>query len=76
MKLTVVRAIPMTLLVALACFALSGVSRFKNAHHGVDAVIGGAVWLGFLLAALALIVLVAVALYRHRSRRGTTAVRA
>ena len=66
MKLTVVRAIPIVLAIALAAFFVSGVHRFKNAHHGLDAVIGEAAWLGFLIAALALIVLTAVALHRRR----------
>lgn len=67
-KLTVVRPIPVALAIALVAFVLSGVPRFKNAHHGVDAVIGEIVWLGFLIAALATLVLVAVALYRRRRR--------
>jgi hypothetical protein len=65
-KLTVFRAIPVALVIALAALFLSGVHRFKNAHHGLDAVVGEAAWLGFLLAALAVIVLVAVALHQRR----------
>ena len=76
MKLTVVRAIPLALVVAVAAFVLSGVPRFKNAHHGLDAVVGAAAWLGFLIAALATLVLVAVALYRRRSNRATTTAHA
>jgi len=67
--LTVSRAIPLTLVAAAGLFGLSGVHRFENAHHGTDAVIGQAAWLGFLIAALATIVLVAVALYRRRKLR-------
>jgi hypothetical protein len=66
MKLTVVRAIPIALAIAIAGFFVSGVHRFKNAHHGLDAVVGEAAWLGFLISALALIILVAVALHRRR----------
>jgi uncharacterized membrane protein SirB2 len=66
MKLTVVRAIPIVLAIALAAFFVSGVHRFKTAHHGLDAVVGEAAWLGFLIAALAVIVLAAVALHRRR----------
>ena len=66
MKLTVVRAIPIAFAIALAAFVVSGIHRFKHAHHGVDAVVGEAAWLGFLIAALAVIVLVAVALHRRR----------
>ncbi|MGH2932936.1 MAG: hypothetical protein ACRDL2_00260 [Gaiellaceae bacterium] len=66
MKLTVVRAIPLVLAIAIAAFFVSGVHRFKEAHHGFDAVVGEAAWLGFLVAALALIILVAVALRRRR----------
>jgi hypothetical protein len=75
-KLTIARAIPLTLVVAVAAFILSGVPRFKNAHHGVDAVVGQVVWLGFLIAALATVVLVGVALYRRRSSRTATTARA
>lgn len=76
MKLTVVRAIPLTLVIAVAAFVLSGVPRFKNAHHGLDAVVGEIAWLGCLVAALATLVLAAVALYRRRSNRATTTARA
>jgi hypothetical protein len=72
MKLTVVRAIPLALVLALAALFLSGVHRFKTADHGVDAVVGETAWLCFLLAALALIVLVTVALYRRGSRQRAT----
>jgi hypothetical protein len=71
-KLTVVRAIPIALVIALAALFVSGVHRFKTAHHGLDAVVGEAAWLCFLLAALSLIVLVAVALFRRVSRRHAT----
>lgn len=74
MKLTVLRAIPIALVIALAALFVSGVHRFKTAQHGLDAVVGEAAWLGFLLAALALIVLVAVALYRLVSQRRTTTI--
>ena len=69
MKLTVVRAIPVALAIAIGALFLSGVHRFKTAHHGLDAVVGEAAWLGFLIAALAVIVLVAVAIYRQRVNR-------
>lgn len=75
MRLTVVRAIPFTLVVAVAAFVASGVPRFKNAHHGIDAVVGEIVWLGFLIAALATLVLVGVALYRRGRRSSTAAAR-
>jgi hypothetical protein len=71
-KLTVLRAIPIALVIALAALLLSGLHRFKTAHHGLDAVVGETAWLCFLLAALALVVLVAVALYRRLSRQRTT----
>ena len=72
MRLTVVRAIPVALAIAIAALFLSGVHRFKTAHHGLDAVVGEAAWLGFLIAALTVIVLVAVALYRRVRRRRAT----
>jgi hypothetical protein len=65
-KLTVVRAIPIALAIAIAGLFVSGIDRFKNAHHGLDAVVGEAAWLGFLIAALAVIVLTAVALHQRR----------
>jgi len=68
-KLTVVRAIPIALAIALAALFISGIHRFKTAHHGLDAVVGETAWLGFLIAALALIVLLAVAGYRRATRR-------
>lgn len=69
MKLTVVRAVPLALAVAVAALLVSGVPRFKDATHGVDYVVGETAWLGFLAAALAVIVLVAVALTRVIARR-------
>lgn len=76
MKLTVARAIPLTLVTAVAAFVLSGVPRFKNAKHGLDYVVGEIVWLGFLVAALALLILVAVAAARLTSRRRSVPTRA
>ena len=75
MKLTIVRSIPVVLVAALVLFALSGVPRFRDAHHGLDYVIGEIVWLGFLIAALAAVVLSAVAFYRREAcrRRATPA---
>jgi hypothetical protein len=67
-KLTFVRAIPATLILAGCTFVLSGVPRFKNARHGADAVVGEVAWLGFLIAVLATLVLIAVALYGRRGR--------
>lgn len=72
MKLTVVRAIPVALAITIGALFLSGVHRFKTAHHGLDAVVGETAWLGFLIAALAVIVLVAVALHRRLSSRRAT----
>jgi hypothetical protein len=74
-KLTVARAIPLTLVIAVAAFVLSGIPRFKNADHGLDAVVGETVWLGFLIAALTTLVLIAVALYRRRARSRTATAR-
>lgn len=76
MKLTILRAIPLALVAATAALVLSGVPRFKNAKHGIDYVIGEIAWLGFLIAALALVVLVAIAVVQLISRRRATAARA
>lgn len=75
MKLTVLRAIPPVLVVAIAAFMVSGIPRYKNAKHGVDYVVGEVVWLGFLVAALALVVLVGIAGYRYVTARRATAAR-
>lgn len=73
MKLTVVRAIPLALVVAIGAFVVSGVPRFKNGKHGLDYVVGEIAWLGFLVAALSLVILVAVAVARLISRRRSIA---
>jgi len=73
MKLSVVRVIPIVFVIGLVAFLLSGVSRFKNAKHGFDYVVGDIVWFGFLVAALTLIVLVSVTLFRTVSNRRSTA---
>lgn len=72
MNLTVIRAIPLVAALGLAAFLTSGVGRFKNATHGFDYVVGEIAWLGFLAAALALVVLAAVAVYRRAARRRPT----
>jgi len=54
-----------------ALLALSGI--FRNAKHGVDWVLGGVGWLGFLLCTLTLIVLALVALGRTVLRRTSAA---
>lgn len=76
MKLTVPRTIPLTFLVAIAGLVLSGIPRFKNAHHGINYVVGEIAWLGFLAATLATLVLAGIAIYRHRTRRGSAAASA
>jgi len=68
-KLTVNRAIPVVLVLDVAALLLSGVGRFKDAKHGVDLVLGDIFWLGFLVGALAVIVLATVALVRTLARR-------
>jgi hypothetical protein len=76
MKLTVLRAIPLVLVTAVAALVVSGVPRFKNAKHGFDYVVGEIAWLGFLVAALSLLILVAVAVGRLISRRRSVPARA
>jgi hypothetical protein len=73
MKFTVLRAIPLVIVAAVAALVLSGVPRFKNATHGFDYVVGEIAWLGFLVAALSLLILVAVAAARLISRRRSVA---
>lgn len=69
MKVTLNRLIPLVLVLDVALFAVSGISRFKNASHGIDAVIGEIAWLGFLAGVLALIALVITALKHNRRDR-------
>lgn len=76
MKLTLVRTIPFTLAVAIAAFAVSGIPRFRDARHGSDLVVGDIAWFGFLVAALATLVLTAVAVYRRRRRGAASTARA
>jgi len=52
-------------------FALGGV--FQHSKHGVEWVLGGIGWFGFLLCVLTLIVLALVALGRGVLRRTSTA---
>jgi hypothetical protein len=54
-----------------ALLVLSGI--FKNAKHGIEWVLGGVGWFGFLLCVLTLIVLALVALGRGVLRRTSTA---
>lgn len=69
MKLTAHRTIPAALAVAVAAFLVSGIPRFKNAHHGLDAAIGEIVWIVFLAGLAAAVVLAAIALARTRRAR-------
>jgi hypothetical protein len=46
-------------------FALSGIPAFRDAKHGVNDVIGGIGWFGFLLTTLVLIVFSAALLVRR-----------
>ena len=52
-------------------FALSGI--FQSSKHGVEWVLGGIGWFGFLLSVLVLIVLALVALGRGVLHRTSTA---
>jgi hypothetical protein len=69
MKLSIYRAIPLVLALDVAALLVSGIPRFKHAHHGLDAVVGEIVWLAFLAGLLALLVLAAIALTRARRAR-------
>lgn len=75
MRLTTARAIPITLAVAVAGQWVSGIHQFKDAHHGLDYVVGEIAWLVFLAGALATIVLAVVAV-TQRARRPRTGARA
>jgi hypothetical protein len=50
-------------------FILSGIPRFKNAHHGADSVIGQSIWLAFLIGTLALLITVAMWITSTTRRR-------
>lgn len=73
MKLTLVRTIPLTLAVAIAALAVSGIGRFKDAKHGADLVVGDIAWFGFLAATLATLLLAGIAVYRRRRNTATAA---
>jgi hypothetical protein len=55
--------------VDVTLFMISGIKRYKDAHHGANYVISEIVWLGFLLGALTLIVIGIVQLVRSVRRR-------
>jgi hypothetical protein len=69
MKLTVNRAIPLVAVVSFVLLNLSGMNRYRHAHGALNSTISDFVWFGFLLTALATIVLVAVAVRRVLARR-------
>jgi hypothetical protein len=73
LKITVNRAIPVVAVVSFVLLNLSGLSRYKHAHGTVDSIVSDFVWFGFLLTALATIVLIAVAVRRAVVRRRTAA---
>jgi hypothetical protein len=57
---------------AIAAFVLisiSGISRFKNAKHGADEVIGAIGWFGGCLTALVFLVLLARTIWIARRQR-------
>lgn len=62
-------------LVDVSLFMISGIPRYKNAHHGADNVIGNIIWAGFLLGFLTLLVIGATTGIRATRRRRATAVR-
>jgi hypothetical protein len=72
-KITVNRAIPVVAVVSFVLLMLSGLPRYKHAHGTLDSIVSEFVWLGFLVTALATIVLVAVAVRRAVARRRPTA---
>lgn len=76
MKPSIHRLIPVVLVLDVAALLLSGIPRLRNAHHGVDLVVGQILWLAFLAGLLSLIVLAVVALTRARRARRTDAARA
>ncbi|HET8604515.1 MAG TPA: hypothetical protein VFM09_11340 [Marmoricola sp.] len=57
------------LVLAFVLFMLSGVPAIKDAKSGIDLVIGDITWFGFLLAALAFLVVGAVIVVRAARRR-------
>ena len=58
--------------VDFALFMTSGVPRYRDATGGLDNVIGNAVWFGFLVGALALVVIGVLSLVRLRRRAGAS----
>jgi len=56
--------------VDFALFMTSGIPRYRDATGGLDNVIGNAVWFGFLIGALTLVVVGVLSLVRLRGRAG------
>jgi Na+/H+ antiporter NhaD/arsenite permease-like protein len=56
--------------VDFALFMTSGIPRYRDATDGLDNVIGNAVWFGFLIGALTLVVIGVLSLVRLRRRAG------
>jgi hypothetical protein len=56
-------------ILAVILFAISGIPRFRDANHGIDAVVGGIGWFGGLLTALVFLVLLVRTLWLARRQR-------
>jgi hypothetical protein len=59
------------LALGIVLFGISGISRFKNATHGVDWVIGGIGWFGGCLCILAFLGLTIWTFVASRRQRAT-----
>lgn len=55
---------------AFVLISISGISRFKNAKHGIDEVVGAVGWFGGCLTALVFLVLLARTIWIARRQRG------
>jgi len=55
-------------------FLLAGIPRYSNAQHGIDHIVGGIFWMGFLAGTLAL--LITLAIWITRATRATRSRRA
>jgi hypothetical protein len=73
MRLTLPRSLALVLALDIVLFLISGIGRFKNAHHGLDYWIGQIDWLAFVVGAFAFLCLAAVAARRKFAGRAATA---
>ena len=53
----------------ITLFALANIPRYSNATHGIDHIVGGIFWMGFLAGTLALLITLALWITRTTRQR-------